>query len=148
MILRQFVVLLPFPPHPKNRIVFRAILSFWMILSNKMWNSTPSPRKFFPHFSWHYFSSWLIGNFSLDENQAPLPATLPPNFISPIDRGPFETYIYKVLGTFTEQFFLCIFKVKKKMVIFWPKNNFVLSDRKFSQDHAAIIGFSLQRNDP
>ena len=34
------------------------------------------------------------------------------------------------------------------LIIFWPKNNFGLSDRKFSQDHDGIIGgkLSLKEN--
>ena len=36
----------------------------------------------------------------------PHPATLLQNFISPIDRGPFEAYIHKVLETSTIPFFV------------------------------------------
>ena len=45
-----------------------------------------------------------VGNFSRDENQTPPLAALPQSFISPIDKAPFDTYVYEVLGAYTIQF--------------------------------------------
>ena len=59
----------------------------------------------------------LFGSEALNQNQTPLLlATLSQNFTSPIDRAPFETYVYQVLGTFTMQF-LWFFKALKPV---WP----------------------------
>ena len=45
----------------------------------------------------NYFPSPKLGNFSLENKSDPPSATFPQNFIAPIDRAPFETYVYKVI---------------------------------------------------